>query len=56
MRILSYPWAAEKNRESIRLLEYLIKEGGSRKKVDSLLHLLAQSKKLQLVLDGKPLE
>lgn len=57
MRVLrSYPWAAEKNRESMRLLEYLIRQGGSRKKVEMLEHLLAQSKKLQLVLDGILLE
>ena len=56
MVLMSYPWAAAKNRESMRLLEYLIREGGSRKKVETLQHLLAQSKRLQLVLEGKPLE
>lgn len=53
--VLMSSWA-EKNNESIRLLEYLIREGGSRKKLESLQHLLKQSKRLQLVLEGKPLE
>jgi hypothetical protein len=56
MRPISWPWAAAKNRDSIRYLEYLIREGGSRKKMVALLQLLAQSEKLQLVLEGKPLE
>jgi hypothetical protein len=50
---ISWPWAAEKNRNSIQYIEYLIREGGSRKKIEALLHLLVQSEKLQLVLEGK---
>lgn len=50
---ISWPWAAAKNRDSIRYIEYLIREGGSKKKIVTLLHLLMQSEKLQLVLEGK---